>query len=255
MRFSEMSYPEIGDAAMNNGLVLLPIGQTEEHGLHLPTGTDTIIVDEVTRGIAEEIKDEIPVVVMDTVRYGYSVKSVARWPGTIRLSAETVMNTVAEICTSLAKMEFRKIAIINSHGNHPALLEMVSRRMADECDINVPVLSTGGLVAEALAKHAGGGEGASCHAGELETSIMLVLQPELVHTNRYTSEDRIRVINPGGSGVFWSTWRRQESKTGIYGDPTTATEEKGREFLKGIVQKACEFLRTYYRHPGISRKP
>jgi len=251
MRFSELSHPQIKEAVERNSLVLLPLGQVEEHGHHLPTGTDSMIADEVTRRIEQELEKNIPVVAMDTVRYGYSVKAVANWPGTIRLSAETVITMMREICASLAAMGFRKIAIINCHGNHPALLEVVSRTLADQCDVDVPILSAGKLTAEALKEHGEAGPGGSCHSGEMETSIMLSMRPDLVHADRYTSEDRVTVPNPASPAVFWSTWQRQKSNTGVYGDPVTATAEKGEIFLREITEKACKFLRLYYEHPGV----
>ena len=192
MRFSEISSPQIGEAVQQNALVLVPVGQTEQHGPHLPTGTDAIIADELSRRVAEALKDEIPVVVMDAVRYGYSVAAVSAWPGTIRLSPDTVNDTVRAVCRSLWDMGFRKIAVVSSHGNHPGLLEVVSRQLADELEVDVPVLDVGGLAAGALKQYAEGGEGASCHAGELETSVMLHLRPNLVRTDLYPDGDRVR---------------------------------------------------------------
>ena len=250
MRFSEMSSPEIGEAAKGNALVLLPVGQTEEHGPHLPAGTDAMISDELASRIEKALDAEIPVVVMDTVRYGYSVKKVANWPGTIRLSHETVTNLLREVCGSLAEMGFRKIAIINSHGNHPGLLEMVSRRVGDEHGVDVPVLDVGGLVADAIKRYAEGGEGACCHACEMETSIMLRVRPDLVRTDLCPTGERVRVKSPVSGGVFWSTWWRQKSRTGVYGEPKAASADKGEKFIQAIVEKACVFLRAYYAHPG-----
>ena len=86
MRSAEMTSPQIGEAARANALVLVPLGQTEEHGPHLPTGTDAMIADAVAAGIEQALDGEMPVVVLDTVRYGYSVKAVANWPGTITTS-------------------------------------------------------------------------------------------------------------------------------------------------------------------------
>jgi len=247
MRFAEMRSPQIADAAAENALVLVPIGQTEEHGPHLPVETDALIAAEVSLRIAEALHD-VPTVVMDPVRYGYSVKAVARWPGTIRLSVQAVMDTMFDICKSLADMGFRKIAIVSSHGNHTGLLRVVSRRLADEVDVDVPVLFVGELAAESIREHAEGGPGASCHAGEFETSLMLHLRPELVRTDLYPEGDRVTVVNPCGSAVYWSTWCRQRSASGIYGDPATASAGKGEQFLRAIVERASTFLRTYYAH-------
>ena len=245
-----MSSPQIGEVARRGALVLLPVGQTEEHGPHLPTGTDAMIADELASRIEKALEGELPVVVMDTVCYGYSVKLVADWPGTVRLSHETLTDMLREICGSLAAMGFRKIAIINSHGNHPGLLEGVSRRVGDDHGVDVPVLDVGGLVADTIRRYAEGGDGASCHAGEMETSVMLRLRPDLVRTDQYPDGDRVRVKSPVSDGVFWSTWWRQKSRSGVYGDPRTASAEKGEKFLKAIVEKACLFLRAYYAHPG-----
>jgi len=248
MKFSEMTSPQVGEAARANALVLLPVGQTEEHGPHLPLGTDAMIARAVAARIERELEGEMQVLVMDTVCYGYSVREVAAWPGTVRVEPWTLGALLRNICESLHGMGFRKVAILNAHGNHPGLLEVVSRQLADAPGLDVPVLDVGRLAAEAVGRHTRGGEGASCHAGEFETSVMLHLHPELVRTDLYPAGDRVRVSNPAAGAVFWSTWQRQRSRSGIYGDPATASAEQGAALLEAIVAKACAFLRVYYRH-------
>ena len=81
--FHQLTSPEVGEAAERNTLVLLPVGQLEEHGPHLPLDTDCIIARETARVVAEEIASEIPVLVLPTVWMAYTVRQVARWPGLI----------------------------------------------------------------------------------------------------------------------------------------------------------------------------
>ena len=78
--FSDQSWPQLEQAVAENTLILLPIGQTEQHGPHLPVKTDALIAQEVTRRVAEAVAGEIPVLVMPTIWSGYSMKPVSSSP-------------------------------------------------------------------------------------------------------------------------------------------------------------------------------
>lgn len=248
--FSNLHSPEVGEAAAIRTLILVPVAQTEEHGPHLPLNTDAVIAGEAAVRIAQRLRGDIPALVMDTICYGYSVRAAAQWPGTIRLLPRTVIDTVFELCASLRQMGFEKIAVLDSHGNHAGLLRVVSRMLADEVELDAPVLCLGRLAKEAMEEFAEGGKGASCHGGEFETSLMLHLRAGSVLQDRFPKGDRVRDLNPAGDAVFWSTWRRQKSHSGVYGDPSTASADKGQKFMAGIVKGACAFLRAYYAHSG-----
>src|SRR5512142_3049920 len=97
-RFGELTSPEIGAAAQEDSLLLLPIGTTEEHGPHLPVDTDARIAEAYGTRLTAALAREMPVLLMDTIRYGYSMKIMRQWPGTIIVRSRVFMDMVFDIC-------------------------------------------------------------------------------------------------------------------------------------------------------------
>jgi len=264
--FHHLTSPEVKEAAERNTLILLPVGQIEEHGPHLPLECDTIIAREMARVVAERISVEIPTLVMPTVWMGYTVRQVSRWPGLITFrEPEPMIQMIYDILASLVENGFHKIVIINAHGNNPAILELACRKIGSDYNVFPAVTYVLGMstaVGPQVRKSEIGGCGG--HAGEEETALMLHLAPELVHMERATDEDIVRYHTrffPGDvyadipdrvGGLYWSTWGVVTSKTGVYGDPTAATEETGRALFAEIIRNYVDFLREYYAH-GSSR--
>jgi creatinine amidohydrolase len=187
---------------------------------------------------------------------------VARWPGLITFrEPESMIQMIYDILASLVEIGFRKIVIVNAHGNHPAILELACRKIGSDYDVFPAVTYVLGMsktIGPRVRKSAMGGCGG--HAGEEETALMLHLAPDLVHMDRATDEDVVRYRTrffPGDiyaeipdrpSGIHWSSWGVVESRTGAYGDPTAATAETGRVLFEEIVRNYVEFLREYYAH-------
>jgi len=260
--FHQLTYQEVRESIEKNTLILLPVGQVEEHGPHLPLECDCIIARETARALAEEISDEIPTLVMPTVWTAYSVKQVSKWPGLITFrEPETMIRMIYDILASLVENGFKKIIIINAHGNNPAILELASRKIGSDYSIFPAVtyvLSMSKTIGPKVRKSRMGGCGG--HAGEEETALLLHLTPDLVHKERATDEDIVRYQSrffPGDiyseipdriSGVYWSTWGVIESKTGVYGDPTAATSRTGKALFEEIIRNYKEFAREYYSH-------
>ena len=145
------------------------------------------------------------------------------WPGTFVVPQKTLAGVIKSVLISLADMGFRKMVAVSGHGNHVGVLRSVAREVADETSVGPGVVFPYSFGAELLEEHGRGGPGSSCHGGEFETSLMLHLAPELVEMTETTDEDRIRDEFPYSSNqAFVSTWTRQQSQNGIYGDPTVA---------------------------------
>lgn len=264
--FHKLTSPEIQAAAARDTLILLPVGQVEEHGPHLPLDCDTIIATETARAVAETIQKQIPVLIMPAVWTAYSVRQVARWPGLITFrEPETMIQMIYDILASLVENGFNKIVIINAHGNNPAILELACRKIGSDYDVFPAVtyvLAMSKSIGAAVRKSEMGGCGG--HAGEEETALLLHLAPDLVHMERATNEDIVTYQNrffPGDvysdienklGGIYWSTWGVVESKSGVYGDPTVATAETGKALFAEIVNNYLDFIGEYYRHT-ISR--
>jgi creatinine amidohydrolase len=274
LRFIDQAWPDLTKAVKKNTLILLPLGQVEEHGEHLPVSTDYVIAQEVAARVAEAAAKKIPLLLMPTIWTGYSQAELAQWPGTIRLRTRTLMDLLFDVCASLIEMGFRKIVILNSHGHHPGIINVVLRELSDRFG-NVFCASAGRLARPMRKKHLAvaaianlpsmckeeyaklrtSAPGGSIHGGEWETSLMLALnQP--VNMKKATKRDIFKYSSPfvpldnfsGSKKVDWSTWAIQKSKTGIYGDPTAATRALGEAMIEAMVENACKFLVEYYRH-------
>ncbi len=251
--FVDKTWPELEEAIRQNALLILPIGTIEEHGRHLPVSTDYVIVSEVARGVAEKLKGEIPILVLPTLWTGYSAREVARWPGTIRIRPLVLIQLIHDLLASLIEMGFKKIIVLDGHGHHKGIIEVALREIGDEYGIYPASVSPASLSAELYSRIRKSPIGGSIHGGEWETSLMLFFK-QPVKKEEFTNEDIMRYHSEfvpgdnflGSKGVFWSTWGIQKSETGIYGDPTSASEKTGRAIYEEILEKLSQFIREFY---------
>lgn len=257
--YEKLRSPQIGELIKQNALIMIPVGMLEEHGLHLPVSTDNIIAEGVTRLVAERVGDNIPTIVMPCVFTGYHGQFVSRsWPGSVAVRPESLYNFVYDMVDALCKDGFKKFIIVNAHGQNPAILEMVCRRITDAHPDVLPALTYAmGMIGSKGAKirttRQGGAGG---HGGEIETSLVLALAPELVdmtqakdETCSYRTEFHRGDMfpdQPSGGKVYWSSFHLQNPKYGILGDATAATEEKGQQLLDCIVDTYERFVKEYY---------
>ncbi|MCM8759631.1 MAG: creatininase family protein [Candidatus Omnitrophica bacterium] len=242
--FEENTYEELKEAIEKNSIVLLPVGQIEEHGIHLPVKTDAFIADKICEKLAEV--SEVPVIIMPTIRYGYSTKEVKRWPGCPGVKIETLINYVYDICSSLVEMGFKKIVIISSHGNHTGALEVVVRKIADDFGVYMALTIPNVIAKEKINKILETGWRGNCHGCEYETSLMLYLEEKSVYMEKATDVDILKIDKKFYPGkVFISTWGLQKSQTGIYGAPTYASREKGEKIFNAIIEEYTQFLKEF----------
>lgn len=259
--FSDQSWPRIGEHIEKQSLLILPIGTTEEHGPHLPVDTDARIAEAYGNSLADALSPDMPVLVMDTIRYGYSMKVMRNWPGTIVVRSRVFMDMVFDICRSALDMGFSKLAMLDCHGHHSGALNTVARELCDACDKAVAIISPAALSKDEFNAVRKSEQGGAIHAGEWETSLVLHISPEVVDMSQATGEDAMRYHSDfvagdnflGRQRVTWSTWYIQESKTGVYGDPTPATAETGRIVLEAATANGARFLREFRATPDHVR--
>lgn len=257
IEFAGLTSPEIGEWVDRDALVLLPIGQIEEHGPHLPVNTDLVIASRTASAAAALVHPDPPTLVLPAVWSGYSASIMQQWPGTIRLRTRVFADMVHDITLSLVQMGFRKIVLLNAHGHHPALLEMVVREIGDETGVAVVVVDVAKMAAEAVRQHRRSLPGGCIHGGEFETSLMLHFG-EPVQMDKAPADARFKyqsenVPGDGFSGpkrVFWSTWAIEKTESGIYGDPTVASAATGKLIFESLVANVANFLREYAGHRG-----
>ena len=252
--FRDQSSPQLQGHIDRGALLILPIGTTEEHGPHLPVDTDARIAEAYGQRLAEAVAPDLPVLVLDTVRYGYSMQIMRRWPGTIIVRSRVFMDMIYDICRSLIEMGFTKLALLDCHGHHSGPLNTISRELADACDVAVAILSPARLSREAYNAVRRSPQGGSIHGGEWETSLVLHIRPEAVDMSQAHDEDLMRYHSEfvagdgflGSQQVTWSTWYLQPSKTGLYGAPTVATADTGRVIMEAAVDAGARFLREFW---------
>jgi creatinine amidohydrolase len=253
-RFGDQSWPKIKEHLEKQSLLILPVGTTEEHGPHMPVDADARIAAVWGDRLAEALLPEVPTLVMDTIRYGYSMKIMRQWPGTIVVRSRVFMDMVYDICKSVLDMGFTKLAILDCHGHHSGMINAVSRELCDACDKPVAVIGPTIFSRDAFNAVRRSPQGGCCHACEWETSVMLHLAPEAVDMSKATDDDMIRyhsefVAGDGTLGkqqVTWSTWYLQDSKSGTYGCPTVSSAETGKIIMDAATENGARFLREYW---------
>lgn len=261
LMFADLTSVQVGQAVSDQALVLVPVAQVEEHGPHLPISTDLVIATEVAEAAARRLQGTIPVLVTPPLWAGYSVARMKRWPGTFCLRPFTLISLLEDVLGSLIEMGFRKVAFVNGHGLNVGPLETAVRSVGDRYDVYPAGVSVWNMLgAEGAKVRDSGPGGCGGHADELETSMLLHLRPQLVDMSKATAVDTVDHHSRFYSGdlflsalrTTWSTWDIHPSQTGVHGDPTSASAEKGRQFFEIIVRNCYEFFLEFYRHPGAA---
>ena len=252
--FRDQSSLSLKEHIEKQSLLLLPIGTTEEHGPHLPVDTDARIAEAYGAQLTEALTPDLPVLLMDTIRYGYSMRIMQQWPGTIIVRTRTFMDYVFDVCQSVLDMGFNKLAILDCHGHHSGPLNVVSRELCDACDKAIAIISPARLSRDAFNRARKSEQGGSIHGGEWETSLVLHINPEVVDMDEAHDEDAMQYHSDfvagdnfqGSQQATWSTWYIQPSKSGIYGTPTVAGAETGKVIMDAAVRNGARFLKEYW---------
>jgi creatinine amidohydrolase len=251
-RYEKMRWKEIDESAQKNRVVLIPIACVEDHGPHLPLDVDIAIVAEICHRVGRLIPDRVLVFPME--HNGYDPHHMD-FPGTISIKWNTLVEYLLDITRSLVHHGFRRIVILNGHGSNTPLVELVARLTMVE---HPEVLATGfswwqiPKVREEIPKFRESEfPGGMNHACELETSCYLAIDPEAVDMAKAVKDinfPKSKFFNhdlaSGGAGPtlgmmeWWSTL----SETGIMGDPTKATREKGGQVLQAAAEGLKEVI-------------
>jgi creatinine amidohydrolase len=231
--------------ALGERIVVVSVGHTEQHGLHLPLATDTIIVQAIADGIQSSAQDRL--VCLPAWPYGVSTHA-RQFPGTLNLGGRVFEDFFLAIVARLIQLKAEMVFFSNAHGGNHSFLVNVVKYAGEQWPralIATEYLHTTGPALEAHRSTSRGGMG---HGGELETSYLLHLRPDLVHMDRAVPEtDFISSPNfymdwiEGGRLIANPPWT-DDTRTGIYGDPTPATPEKGARWLQAAVAEKVELL-------------
>jgi creatinine amidohydrolase len=229
--FVELTQPEIAAQLKKNPLVILPAGSIEQHGPHLPTGTDTLAANVIAHAIAERMDG----LVLPSTPLGVTPMHMP-FEGTITLTPDTYMRVVTETCVSTAKHGAKYLVILNWHEGNIASLALAAEALHREHGTSVLTVQAC-YVAEELYGHSCNG---LTHGGEIEALAVLAHRPDLVHLDRidYSSDHshghkmdklrRTRAYQPVLTDI------RSIAPTGWFGSPQHATAEKGHRMLDDI---------------------
>ncbi len=162
-------------------VAVLPVAAIEQHGPHLPVSVDATLVDGIVAASLPHLPASVPVLFLPTQAVGKSDEHI-RFPGTLTLSAETVIRVWTEIGESVARAGVRKLVLFNSHGGQVSVMDIVARELRRRCDMLVFSTSwyTLPLGEEAEGRFPPEEHRFGIHAGDIETSMMLALRPDLV---------------------------------------------------------------------------
>jgi creatinine amidohydrolase len=234
-------------------IALLPVGATEQHGPHLPLSVDSRIAAALLKRVAEALPADFPLSILPMLHYGVSPEH-ADFPGTLTLSAETMIALMVEIGRSVAAAGVRKLAILNAHGGQPQILDIVAQRLRREAGMLVfPLNAYRYWHAE---RHFPSDEAANgIHGGAAETSIMLAIAAETVRREHVAdfrplaasmSKDFTHLRPTGRIAPF--AWQAQDlNPAGAVGNARLAEAAKGTALLAEAAATLVEILRDIDR--------
>jgi creatinine amidohydrolase len=250
MRWEELSVPEIDGLDRDRTVLILPLGSVEQHGRHLPVGTDTMLANAVSLAAAERLGGRA--VVLPPPWYGFSQHHM-RFPGTITLKAPTLLAMAEDIAESVVAHGFRRLLVVNGHGGNIGLTDVLASTLGHRFygRARIACLTYFQLGREAIAKLRSSAPGGTGHACEFETAMMQAVRPELVAIERahvtypdpgssYLSTDLL-----GGSRVRTYLDFADLSETGTLGDPSLATAEAGARFHAAMVDELVRFVEDF----------
>jgi creatinine amidohydrolase/Fe(II)-dependent formamide hydrolase-like protein len=237
----ELTWPEAEARLEAIDIALLPVGSTEQHGHHLPLDTDAFDALHLAEAVAATLEDPKPLV-LPLIPYGVSYHHMD-FCGTISITNETLTRLVYEVGMSAAHHGVKKLIIINGHGgNTPALknaAQMINRDSGvftcvdtgETSDVDV-----GKLIETPN----------DAHAGEIETSTALVFRPHLVQMEEaeaFIPDFSSRYLDFSSSrSVEWYARMEKISPSGVLGDPTKASREKGESIWRIMIEHLVRFV-------------
>ena len=235
---------------LNKTVAVLPLAATEQHGPHLPTSVDGTLVDGVIAAALPRLGADLPVLILPTQAVGYSPEHI-RFPGTLTLSAPTLIALWTELGASVARAGIKKLVMFNSHGGQVSLMDIVARELRTSHNLivyssswyNLPLGdAVNGLFS--AEEHRFG-----AHAGDIETSMMLALAAQRVDMAQAknfhsSSQDRAATYPILGNGKSAKLgWQMQDyNAQGAAGNAAAATAAKGQALLDAAGVQLARLL-------------
>ncbi|CCE06861.1 conserved hypothetical protein [Bradyrhizobium sp. STM 3843] len=245
--WTSICWPELRTSDAGGWIAVLPLAATEQHGPHLPLGTDVLIAEAYLAAVRALQPDHLPVTFLPVQPIGISTEHVD-FPGTLTLPTEVALKSWFAIGESVARAGVRKLVIVTSHGGNSAAMTLVAQDLRATFGMLVVTTSWSrfgtpdGLFAEDELRH-------GIHGGAVETSIMLARHPDLVRMD--AAADFASAGAEMGSRYRWLStqrpaplaWQTQDlNASGAVGDATQASAEKGERLIAHGAHAFCELL-------------
>src|SRR5262245_59782728 len=245
--WAEMTWQDFSAPDVGRWVAVLPVAATEQHGPHLPLGVDAIIGRAYLARVRPLIPEALPVPILPLQDIGVSLEHEA-FPGTLTITAATVIKAWTEIGDSVARAGVRKLVIVTSHGGNVPTIDIVARELRVRQNMLVVTCAwqnfgyPDGLFEASERTH-------GIHAGAIETSIVLAAAQDLVRMEKAPVATSVtvelektsrwlRLSRPAGFG-----WMAQDlHRSGAVGDATQATAERGEAALAHGAKAFVELL-------------
>lgn len=241
---------ELGEAAADpRSVVVIPVGSIEQHGSHLPVSTDGRIAWRIAETAVLQARQKAPVLLTPLIPIGCSEHHM-EFPGTLSIDEETFIRALTDVGLSLTRHGFRRLLFLNGHGGNEAPLQLVVNRIRHRTGGAVIVVSASywRFIREEVDRLRKSAPGGISHSGEFETSAMLAIDAPSVDMSRATP-----FLPHWTNGYFMPGWYVPSkvhlgfhlsdlTVSGVAGDPTEATAERGEAFLNAGSEAIAEFL-------------
>lgn len=232
MEWLKSTWDSIYKAAKNDYVLLIPTGSIEQHGLHLPLGTDVMISQEICKRISLKIKRSV---VSFPIFLSFVEKRFSK-PGTISISKETVKKMFTNLIKDFIDIGFRKILIVNGHEENKDFLPEICRKFSVN-GTKIISFEWWGIAWEKISQVLGSSKNELGPGCEDETSLFLYFKPELVKKDKiedFLPDDKVSI-------------EENPSKTGVIGKPSLATREKGEKIMEAVVDEFCKVIKKEFK--------
>ncbi len=252
--WQELRWPEFAALDAARAVAVLPVAAIEQHGPHLPVEVDACINEGILRHALARVPDDLQVLALPMQAVGKSDEHLA-FPGTLTLDAETLARVLIQLGESVARAGLRRLVLFNSHGGNPQVLDIVARTLRVRYRLFVVNLMWArlglpdGLFGAHELTH-------GIHGGDVETSVMLHLRPDLVDMSRARNfvpwtvamAERFRLLTAEGRiGFGWQT--QDLHRAGACGDAGAATARKGGQVVAHASERLIALLREVSHYP------
>lgn len=243
--WQDLTTEDVAALDIERAVAVLPLGAIEQHGPHLPLSTDALICDAMATRAAELLPEDAAIYLLPMMPVGLSLEHTG-FPGTLTLTAETLLAVLRETGASVAAAGIRKIVLVNCHGGQPQILDLAAQRLRhDHQMLAVKInayrfLRDPDIFSDDEIRH-------GIHGGAIETSVMLHLRPDLVRKDRiaeFATRSRAadgKALSPFGDAAY--AWQAEDlTLTGAAGNARLADAEKGRELFEAAAKRLAAAL-------------